>query len=169
MALDLDASPMVDGAGLIGAMALEERLLGDLRTALARQRAGIADDDPATLDAATLIVSRAVLTLEQARRRREQMVQLLTGGEPATLQAVEELSGEIDGLTAARESLRATAQAAVRELALNQAILRRALRSGDAYLQSLFASVTDTSTAYAPREGLIESATRSGVVVNTRA
>ncbi|MEO5798591.1 MAG: hypothetical protein ABIZ70_11410 [Gemmatimonadales bacterium] len=164
-----DASTMVSGADLVSAMALEERLLGDLRSALARQREGVSEDDPATLDAATLIVSRSVLTLEQARRRREQIMQLLTGGEPATYAVIEELTAEVPDLAHARTTLRNEAQMAVRELALNQAILARALKAGDAYLQTLFTSVTDGPGEYGQHSGVKERPTPSGVVLNTRA
>lgn len=169
MSVISDASTMVSGEDLVAAMALEERLLGDLRNALARQREGVSEDDPATLDAATLIVSRSVLTLEQARRRREQIMQLLTGGEPATYSVIEELTAEVPDLATARQSLRNEAQLAVRELALNQAILARALKAGDAYLQTLFASVTDAGAEYGQHAGVKERPTPSGVVLNTRA
>jgi hypothetical protein len=156
-----------DATAILAAMRTEVALLGELCGALATQRDGIARDDAPLIEAATHRVSRAVLTLDEARRRREQLTQLFSGGDIVPLERLEEESGSpIPGFAAMRGSLRAAAQATVRDLALNQAILRGALRAGDAYLQALFASVADVVPAYTASRNPRAPA---GVVVNRRA
>ncbi len=126
----------------------ELQLLSGLRRALAQQRSGVATGDPATLEAASQAVSRALLTLDEARRRREQMVQLASNGRPVRLEHLESVAGPVPGLADARQALRAEAEAAVRELGETQELLQAAIRAGDAYLQSLFASVTEAARPY---------------------
>jgi len=76
--------------------------------------------------------------------------------------------GPVAGLAAARAAVRDAATAAVRDLALNQSILRGALKAGDAYLQALFASVSDVVPAYTQAHNSRERMVQSGVVVNRR-
>ena len=159
----------LDRHALLTAMRGEERLLIELCQALARQRAGVAADDPAAVEAATHQVSRTVLTLDQARRRREQLTQLLGGGELLPLDQLELRIGTIAGLVDLRRSLREAATAAVRDLALNQSILRGAIRAGDSYLQSLFASVAGAPSSYTRAAKRTPAPAVSGVVVNRRA
>jgi hypothetical protein len=154
---------------VITAIQAEERLLAELRGALERQRAGIAADDTPAIDAATHAVSRAVLTLDEARRRREQLVQVVSGGESSGLEGIERFLGEVPGLTAARRAVRRAAEETVRELSLNQAILRRAMRTGDAYLQALFSSVSGPASHYLPQDGMPDTPTPSGVVLDAQA
>lgn len=148
----------------------EHQLLSELRRALAQQRSGVATGDPATLEAASQAVSRAILTLDEARRRREQMVQLVSNGRPVRLEHLESVAGPVPGLPAARQALRDEAEAAVRELGETQELLQAAIRAGDAYLQSLFASVTAASRPYAPAvhaHAPVRAA--AGLLVNRRA
>lgn len=161
--------PVLDGESVVVALRAEEELLVELCRALADQRDGIARDDSAGIETATHGVSRAVMTLDEARRRREQMIQLLTDGDPTPLEKLEAIIGPVPGLGAARAAVRNAAKTAVRDLALNQSILRGALRAGDAYLQALFASVGEQSPAYTPAPHPRDRSAPSGVVVNRRA
>lgn len=161
--------PVVDGESVVAALRAEEQLLVELCRALADQRDGISRDDSAGIETATHGVSRAVMTLDEARRRREQLIQLLTDGEPTPLEQLESVIGSVPGLAAARAAVRNAAKTAVRDLALNQAILRGALRAGDAYLQALFASVGEMSPGYTPAPIPRGRPAPSGVVVNRRA
>ncbi|HEX3929020.1 MAG TPA: hypothetical protein VHW65_13565 [Gemmatimonadales bacterium] len=154
---------------LVAALKAEERLLRELGTALGRQRAGVAADDPTAIEMATHTISRIVLTLEEARRRRERLMQLGNGGMPASLEQLDATAGAADGLAAARLALRDAAVATVRDLTINQKILRGALRAGDAYLQALFSSVSEALPAYSPAAILPERTTARGVVVNRNA
>ncbi len=154
---------------ILAAIQAEHSLLGELRAALERQRAGIAADDTASIDSATHEVSRAVLTLDEARRRREQLVQLVSGGEPVGLEGLERFLGEVPGLREARRAVRAAAEDTVQALALNQAILRRAIHAGDAYLQALFSSVSGPTSHYLTQGGVVDTPPPSGVVLDAQA
>lgn len=161
--------PRIEATELVAALRAEEKLLAELSTALSAQRDSVARNDAIGIETATHLVSRAVLTLDEARRRREQLAQLLTDGEVVALERLEDLTGPIPGFVAARAAVRAAAYATVRDLTLNQTILRGALRAGDAYLQTLFASVADISPAYTQASVQHERTATSGVVVNRRA
>jgi hypothetical protein len=163
-----DAAPL-RAHQIIAAIQAEERLLVELCEALDRQRSGIAADDTAAIDAATHAVSRAVLTLDEARRRREQLVQVLTNGESGGLESLERHLGDVPGLRDARRKVRTAAEGAVRALALNQSILRQAMRTGDAYLQALFSSVRGPTSHYLPLDGAVDAPTPSGVVLDAQA
>ncbi len=130
----------LDGTDVLQAMAIELRLLADLREALAQQRAGVAADDPEAIDVATHRVARSIFTLDEARRRREWVTKLATGGD-GELRLLETAMGPVEGFADSHRTLREAAAAAASDIALNQGILRRALRRGESYLQALFASV----------------------------
>lgn len=151
MTSDTDPLPPV-----LAALALERRLLEELETALADQRAGVAADSPAAIESANHQVSRVVRTLDAARLRREQLIAALPAGNPP--------SPEID---AGRAALRAAAVTTVQSLTLNQKILRHALKAGDRYLQALFSRANEPLPAYAVLPAA-PSAPR-GVVVNRSA
>lgn len=86
----------------------ERRLVEELRDALARQRAGVANDDRAAVAASVGEVGRIVSTLEQARRRRATMVGVITGDEGFPLARLEEcLASPLpEGFRRARTDLR---------------------------------------------------------------
>jgi hypothetical protein len=137
---------------LTGALQQELRLIEDLRQALLRQRAGVAADDPESIDASVQAVARTLLTLDQARRHRAEVAATLLSAEDVALADLERHLGcELPpALAAAREGVRRAAEAAAREVAINQHVLRRALEAGDAFLQQLFASAADPMPVYAP-------------------
>jgi hypothetical protein len=148
MEMPADPRPVVRHEPLVVAIMNEHQLLGELRRALAQQRTGVSSGDPATLEAASHAVSRAILTLDEARRRREQLVELAGEGRPVRLEHIESVAGPVPGLAESRQALRAEAQAAIQELGETQELLQAAIRAGDAYLQSLFASVSAPAPAY---------------------
>lgn len=153
---------------LLASLETEARLLADLRDTLARQRAGVAADDVARVDAATHAVSRALLTLEEAGRRRLELIDALTGGSDSRLSEVEELLGPDARLRDVRTRLRTTAELVVRDLTINQTVLRRALRSGEAYLQMLLAPAAGPKAGYTAGPVPAEEPAR-GVLLNRSA
>lgn len=157
----------VGGEDLVAALDLEVRLLTDLRRSLAQQRAGVAECDADLLDASSRSVSRTLLTLEEARRRRARLSQLIAAGGADADEAPRE---PIDppGFATARVALRQVAAETIRELSLNQVILKRAIRAGDACLQEMFGS-GQPSAGYAADSRPAERANPGGVVVNRRA
>lgn len=143
MAQDRGVSPDPRSGFLVAAVVEEHAQLVKLRGALAAQREGVAAGSPETVETASHRVAHAVMTLDEARRRREDLVAHLGVRGNARLDALEAHHGPITGLADARAALRAEAAAVLRDLEVTQEVLQSALRAGDAYLQSLFASVTD--------------------------
>ena len=150
------------------ALQVECRVLESLSEALARQRAGVAADDAAQVDAATHAVSRSLLTLEEAKRRRSELVEALGGARGGQLASLEDVLGPMPRFTEARENLRARADQVVQELAVNQKVLQRAVRSGEAYLQAMFAPDTGLSSGYASTRDPADCPAR-GVLLNKSA
>jgi hypothetical protein len=146
----------------------ECRVLGDLREALARQRAGVAADDVEGLDAATHAVARTLLTLEEVRRRREHLVKAMTGVPGGSLTAASASIGPSLTLAHMRETLRSTAEQVIADLALTQNVLRGALRSGEKYLQSMLSASSGPRPSYAPA-GPAHATSPRGVLLNRNA
>lgn len=126
---------------LTGLLRDELRLVGELRDALARQRAGVANDDRAAVGVSVAEIGRIVVTLEEARRRRAMLVGVTTGDEGFPLARFETwLSGPLpEEFVRARADLQEAAQGAAIDVGINHAVLRRAVEVGGALLQRLFA------------------------------
>jgi hypothetical protein len=133
---------------LAGALIQEQRLIEELRQALLRQRAGMASGDPERIDESVYAIARTRLTLEEARRRRHASLTAAVMGRPGVeLSDLESFVGVLPApLFAAREAVRRAAEATAHDLAINQTVVCRALEVGDAFLQQLFSSATDTMT-----------------------
>lgn len=142
-------------AELTAVLGREQQLVDELRAALTRQRDAVAGDDPDAVDASVHALGRTLLTLEEARRRRSEVVRALTGRADAPLGELEQAVGGPlpEPLVQARRGLRDAAMRTAHEVRINQHVLRRALEAGDAFLQQLFAGGADPSPAYgrAPR------------------
>ncbi len=137
---------------LAASLAHEERLLDELRQSLVRQRGAVAADDPEGIEASVQAIGRTLFTLEEARRRRAALTRHLTGD---ATEALGELEAHLDrplpeGFARARRAVREAANAVQREVRINQAVLRRALEAGDAFLQLLFSSTAERVPTYAP-------------------
>jgi hypothetical protein len=168
MEQDRGVSPDPRGGFLVAAVVEEHAQLVKLRRALAAQREGVASGSPESVEAASHRVAHAVLTLDEARRRREDLVAHLGVRGNARLDALEAHHGPISGLVDARAALREEAAAVLRDLEVTQEVLQRALRAGDAYLQSLFASVTDAYPATAETQAT-SVASETGRLLNREA
>jgi hypothetical protein len=127
---------------LTSALAHELRVIDDLRRALMRQRAAVAADDPDAIESSVHAIGRTPLTLEEAGRRRGALLALIAGNSAIALADLESHVGfsVSEDFVATREAVRRSAEDTSRELAINQAILRRALEAGDAFLQQLFSN-----------------------------
>jgi hypothetical protein len=88
-----------------------------------------------------------------AERRRGALLASIAGNSSIALADLEAHVGfpVPDDLVATREAVRHAAEAASRELAINQTILRRALEAGDAFLQQLFSSAAHVMPAHPPQ------------------
>jgi len=92
------------------------------------------------VDDSSDVTSRLLLALDEAKRRRTDIVAALTGDPGVPLGHLETQLGE--SLPPAVESARLTLQRAAadvsREAAINRVVLRRAVEAGEAFLQDLF-------------------------------
>jgi hypothetical protein len=131
---------------LVGALIQEQRLIEELRQALLRQRAGMASGDPELIDESVYAIARTLLTLEEGRRRRRaSLTAAVMGRQGVALCDLESFIGVLPApLLAAREAVRRAAEATALDLAINQRVVRQALEAGDAFLQQLFSSASDT-------------------------
>lgn len=125
---------------LESALAEEQALMEDLNRMLLRQRAGVAADDPEVIEASVQAISRARLTLDEARRRRTALITLVIGTSGV---ALEDLQGHLPdplpaGFTEASEGIRRAGEAIAGDVAINQVVLRRALEADEAFRQQLF-------------------------------
>ena len=144
-------------------------LVRQLSEALVRQRAGVGSGAPAAIHAGVEDIGRILCTIEEARRRRHELVDSLTGNPEAPLERIEATFGAAvpASFTERRRTLRAAADQAMREATINRSVLRHALEAGEAYLQALFSS-PDALDTYGPAERREETAA-TGVVLNRRA
>lgn len=117
----------------------ELALLTDLVNGLVEQRQAIAADDSAGLEQVVQQLSRTLLTLREARRQRALLVELVTGRADAKLtELLASLPANAQpAMTDLCRALRDQALAAGRELAINQTAIRRAIESGERFLQHL--------------------------------
>jgi hypothetical protein len=156
---------------LAEALLYEASIIEELRQALLRQRAGVAADDADAVESSIHAMGRTLLTLDEAKRRRAALTTLIAGGEPAPLDRLETLLGgtvprEIDE---ARTLVKRAALQTAQEIAINQHILKRALETGDLFLQKLFSMAGEPTPGYGRGENPVEYAPQSGLILNRTA
>lgn len=145
-----------------------ERIL-ELKAALLRQRDHVARQDPAGITAGADEIARVLLAVDETRRQRLATVAALAGDEATPLSRLPERLRvrPTPAFERARQDLEHAAVDVQREAAINHQVLRRAVESGEAFLQTLFSSVGSGDTTYRP-EGR-EDAGPSGVILNRTA
>lgn len=143
-------APTVDS--LAAALREEERLLRELIAVLRSQRAAIAADDLERLDDAVFGTHRVLLTLGEARRRRQALNRLLGESDDLSIEAlVEAFGGEPPaGVRAAIDGLVDAGQVLNREVDLNQRVLRVAIDAGDQLVRALCGVPTADTYGSAP-------------------
>lgn len=130
----------------------EAGLVGELTEALLSQRAAVAADDPAALDAENAHLARLLGGLAELRDERARWLGAIVGEETATLSRFEAIAprplpGEyVD----AREALVAALGHARRELSIHRHILERALAAGEESLRHLFSGLAESAPGAAP-------------------
>jgi hypothetical protein len=125
---------------LESALGEEQALIEDLLQALLQQREGVVADNPQAIEATVHTISRTLLTLEEARRRRTALITLVIGSPGAALDDLERhLAIPLTaGFVEARERVRHAAERIAAEVAINQDLQSRAREAGDAFRQQLF-------------------------------
>jgi FlgN protein len=141
----LASTPDEGFEALTRGLSVEEGLLRDLRAALIVQRSALAADDTARLEDVVNQIGRTLITIREARRHRGMLAELIVGAPNAGLAAV---ADHVDPTRAAgfRERCGRLHELAVvvnRELSINQSVIRRAIESGEHYLQHLLSVPTD--------------------------
>jgi hypothetical protein len=139
---------------LAHALLHEAAIVQELHDALIAQRAAIAANDTAGVQASIEALPRILLTLGEARELRGRIVADLTGGTECHLEDLEATLGRAlpSGLQQARAGLRRAVEAVVHQVAINHTVLRRAVENGEAFLQALFASIGEPSAGYGPQD-----------------
>ena len=146
-------------------LSVEADLLRDLKTALIAQRAALAADDTAGLEEVVNHIGRTLLTIREARRQRALLIELVVGGPNASLaDAAAKIGGDAAQQFRGRcRDLHDLAVSVSRELTINQAVIRRAIESGEQYLQQLL--TVPPVDGYSERPG----EARSGLLLNQSA
>lgn len=139
---------------LAATLSQEARLLDELREALLQQRAGVASNDAAVVEGSIQMMGRTLLTLGEARQRREALICRLAG-QPVSSPSISDLEELLsqplpEDVQTARAAARRSGAAVAREVAINHHVVRRALEAGEAFIQLLFSSVADPNPAYMP-------------------
>ena len=150
-------TPGTPTQALVQTLHAESNLVTGLRQALEHQRSGVAEDNPALVEEATLAIARIALALSEVRRQRFGLVDAVLGSNEGTLEAViDALPPESrPALREIQEALRRTSRAAAQDAAITQLVLRRALQAGDAMLQQLFAMRVPAGAADPVPEGVM--------------
>jgi hypothetical protein len=137
--MDLDAGALRGFVDLTLAVQQEGRLLEGLRHAVLQQRASVAGGNQSGVEASVRLASRALLTLQEARRHRAAVLQRLVG-DPA--QPLLEIETRFDtplpeAFLVARSTMRRSATETAHEVWRTQELLLGTLRERDALLQEL--------------------------------
>jgi flagellar biosynthesis/type III secretory pathway chaperone len=169
---DLEAStertPMAHLGELVDELETERRLLDELARVLVAQREGISSDDLASIDESVFGAQRILRTLQEARRRRRTLLQLL-GVEPET--ELRELGGALGPrmtpeLNTSRDELLQAAMRLSRELTVNRRVVDGALEVGNQLLRAFTGSPERPNLYAQGSEPAPKSA--AGALFNTR-
>jgi flagellar biosynthesis/type III secretory pathway chaperone len=147
-----------DGAAsLARALSSELALLEELKERLVDQRSALAADDTNRLEQVVQQISRTLLTLREARRQRTLLVEMVLGRADASLAEAAAAATGADGrrLTDLCGRIHAAAVAANRELLINQTAIRRAIESGERFLQYLLSTPGQAASGEPPVSGLL--------------
>lgn len=154
--VDLAADPADGAASLARSLGVELALLEELKDQLLAQRGALAADDTTRLEQIVQQVSRTLLTLREARRQRGLLVEIVVGRPGAGLAEAAAAAGtEGRMLQDLAAKIHGAAVAANRELGINQTAIRRAIESGERFLQYLLSSPGLTAPGEAPPSGLL--------------
>lgn len=152
---------------LVNSLEREVELLRELSTILEQQRQGVARNDSPAIESSIQALGRTILTLEESRRQRRSVLALLGDTEEVGLNELEAHLGHAipPELSKARTAVQQAAAVASRDLAINRAVLDRAVQAGDAFLQRLFSTASHATPSYRP-DAKVDEGARGGLLVN---
>jgi len=147
----------------------ERRLLDQLRDVLLHQRTGLSTNDIPTLDDSVFSAQRLFLTLQEARRRRRALLDLVAGDADLPLAELEDHVADLAAsVRIARDRLLESARGLHRELEINRKVLDGAIGVGDQLIRAF--SGSEPAPTYSAGPDADGSASgSSGSLVNTRA
>lgn len=154
---------------LIAAFEAETRLLARLVELMRRQRAGVANDDVEAVDDSVFAVHRVLHTVAEARRQRRETIFAHTGRDEVGLDELETAFGPAmsPALAEARDRLKRVAQELAAEVEINRHVLKRALSSGEAYVEAIRGGPSP-QIGYDAGARSVREAQRSGTLLNRK-
>ena len=167
-------TPMAPDAGsthlesLTDTLQSERRLLDDLTKVMVRQRESIAKDDLEAIDESVFSAQRVLRTLQEARRRRRTLLELIGVDRDLPLRELEHQIGPAvsEVLSAARDALLDSAATLSRELTSNRQVIHGALAIGEQLLR-VFTGTSERPTLY-DQGAESEQGSSAGALLNTR-
>ena len=150
-------------AELVDAFDAEARQLETLIGVLRQQREGVARDDVGPIQDSVYAIHRVLLTLDEARKRRRTLLEVLSTGEGTSSR---DGSCEADRVRLSRERLITTARALETELSLSRQVLESALESTDEELRAVLDGLEESAT-YAAQDAAHTA--RAGRLVDRQA
>jgi hypothetical protein len=140
---------------LAEALLAESQTLDELLGVIRRQRAAVARDDLQAIDDSVFATHRILVTLEEARRRRRSLNQLLGQPDDLALTDLEDALGDrmTPDLRDARDTLIDIARTLSREVGINRDVLRGVIANGEALVRGLSGNGIDTSAGYTGPKG----------------
>ena len=138
---------------LVDALRDEARLLDALATIMRAQRNAVGTDDIDAVDQSVFATHRVLVNLNEARRRRRQLNQLLGESDDLSVPALEAFFGGEPpaDVRAAADHLADAGRGLQREVEINRRVLRQAIERGDRHVRTLAGGGNADSTM--PRTG----------------
>lgn len=154
---------------LTDALQTERRLLDELGKVLIRQRESIGKDDLEAIDESVYSAQRVLRTLQEARRRRRSLLELIGVDRELPLRELEDQLGAVvnDVLAVARDELLTAAEALSRELNNNRQVIDGALNVGEELLR-VFTGNNEPAPLYQAGAAADKNGGAAGALLNTR-
>lgn len=135
---------------MVEALQSECQTLEELLAVVRRQRGAVARDDLQGIDDSVFATHRILVTLNEARRRRRSLNQLLGHPEDLGISELDDALGDrmTPELRAARDAVVEVARTLSREVAINRDVLRGALTNGEALVRGLTGTGVNTTSSY---------------------
>ena len=138
---------------LVDALRDEARMLDALAAIMRAQRDAVGTDDIDAVDQSVFATHRVLVNLNEARRRRRQLNNLLGESDDLSVPALEEFFGGEPpaDVRAAADHLADAGRGLQREVEINRRVLRQAIERGDRYVRTLAGAGNPDSSL--PRTG----------------
>lgn len=155
---------------MIDALRAERRLVEELVAIMRRQRLAVSGDDLQAVDDSVFATHRVLVTLGEARRRRQTLNRMLGEREDLSLDALDDVLGTrmTSDVRDARDALRAAALLLSQEVAVNRTLLREALANGEQLVRTLAGGTAPAATYGAAGAPAAAGGVAGGTLLNRR-